>query len=546
MKPLLTASIVLAILGFALITRSSALEKPNLIFILTDDQRQDSLGCYGNSFIKTPNIDRLASDGTLFEQAFVTSAICTPSRACYFLGQYERRHGVNFNSGTALSPSAWEKSYPVILRENGYYTGYVGKNHVPIGRSGYETGLMDESFDFWYAAHGHLGFYPKKRHPLFKQAKADTQIEIVGEGARSFLNPKKTYLAGAWAFLKQRPDEQPFCLSICLNVPHAASTSKMKLLPSDPALYRITYRDQIDSLPLPQHYLPKTLIKSPKLPSDVLLTQYRQPSYDYVDTEADLRERMIREYQTVTGVDHMVGAIRDQLKMLNIDDNTVIIFASDHGVLHGEYGLGGKALNYEACLKIPLLILDPRLPQEFSGQRLESLVLSIDIAPTLLDFANITAPDSMQGNSLVPLMSGNPESWREYAFGENLWSTVFGNPRIESVRSHQWKYIRYFKNDHRQWENLGKGLAKYHTSPEQADLYTQWLTASIHGEKPVYEELFDIEDDPQENHNLATDPKHSNTLKKMRQQCARLVSQAKGSTNTPADVIRLPQSAIPH
>src|SRR5690349_7189891 len=126
-------------------------KRPNLIFILTDDQRWDSLGLTGNPVVKTPNIDRLAAEGTFFPNATVTSAICTPSRACYFLGQYERKHGVNFNSGTALTAAAWEKSYPALLRSGGYFTGYIGKNHVPVGARGYDSGLIEKSYDFWYA-----------------------------------------------------------------------------------------------------------------------------------------------------------------------------------------------------------------------------------------------------------------------------------------------------------------------------------------------------------------------------------------------------------
>ena len=113
--------------------------RPNIIFILTDDQRYDLLGCTGNEIIKTPNIDKLASDGILFTNAHVTSAICTPSRASILLSQYERKHGVNFNSGTSVSTEAWKYSYPMILRDNGYFTGYIGKNHVPVGRGGYDS-----------------------------------------------------------------------------------------------------------------------------------------------------------------------------------------------------------------------------------------------------------------------------------------------------------------------------------------------------------------------------------------------------------------------
>ena len=245
---------------------SAASSRPNIVFLLTDDQRRDSLGCYGNTDARTPHTDRLAQDGVLFDQATANSAICTPSRACYFLGQYERRHGINFNSGTAMAPEAWQRSYPVLLRKAGYYTGYVGKNHVPVGERGYQTGILEKSFDFWYGAHGHLTFYPKQRHPLFRAAKADTQAEILGEGALSFLNSAGAFIDGAEAFLKRRPADQPFCLSLCFNLPHRAGTGSMRQLPTDRELYRTAYRDRAAQYPLPPNYLPKAAIQSPKLP----------------------------------------------------------------------------------------------------------------------------------------------------------------------------------------------------------------------------------------------------------------------------------------
>ena len=308
--------------------------RPNLIFILTDDQRWDSLGLTGNPVVKTPHLDRLAAEGTFFPQATINSAICTPSRACYFLGQYERKHGVNFNSGTALTAAAWEKSYPVLLRSAGYFTGYIGKNHVPVGPRGYESGIIEQSYDFWYAGQGMLTFYPKRRHPIFKDAKAETQVEVLAEGAASFLDPEARFVAGAQAFLQRRPADKPFCLTIAFNLPHNAGTSSMELRATDPELYRTTYRDQLLTQPLPKTYLAKADIRTPRLPADVLFTQFRQKSYDYVNTEADIRERQIREYQTITGIDRMVGAIREQLAKLKLAENTVILFASDHGITH--------------------------------------------------------------------------------------------------------------------------------------------------------------------------------------------------------------------
>ena len=507
------------------------LQRPNIIFLLTDDQRIDTLGCYGASIVNTPHIDRLAADGVLFENAFVTSAICTPSRVCYFLGQYERRHGVNFNSGTALAPEAWEESYPLLLRKAGYFTGYVGKNHVPIGARGYASGIIEHSFDFWYAAHQHLTFYPKRRHPIFRDARADTQIEILQEGAISFLDPEHEFITGAEAFLKSRPADRPFCLSIAYNLPHAAGTSSMELLPSDPPVYRTLYRDRLVDIPLPPHYVAKAAIVEPKLPPDVLYAQFRQSSYDYVDTEAALRERMVREFQTVTGIDRMLGALRAKLSELELADNTVIVFASDHGIMHGEYGLGGKALNYEPCLRTPLIVLDPRLPARHRGRRVSALALSIDIAPTLLELAGVDVPEMMQGRSLVPLLSGDAVGWRKSAFAENLWSTVFGNPRVESVRTAEWKYIRYFATDRSLFVS-SEGPAAYGVTPAQAQAYRDWLTTSVRGLQPDYEELFHIASDPHESKNLAGDPRYEQRLQELRLECDRLVREAKGGLDT--------------
>lgn len=502
-------------------------DRPNLIFILTDDQRYDTLGVTGDAFVETPHLDQLANDGVLFANASVNSAICTPSRACYFLGQYERRHGINFNSGTAVAPDAWTNSYPVKLREAGYFTGYVGKNHVPVGPRGYQTGIMDGSFDYWYAAHGHLSFYPKKRHEIFHHADTDTQIEIVNEGVQSFLDSPEGFITGAESFLDARPAGQPFALSIALNLPHGAGVRSMEMRPSDPELYRTTYRDRIGEIPLPATYIARDQIKTPKLPADVLYPEFRQTNYNNVDTPAAVRELILRETQTITGIDHFVGAIRETLERLGETDNTIIIFTSDHGLMHGEFGLGGKALNYETCLRVPLIIYDPRQPAAQRGRRSMALTESVDIAPTLLDYAQAEVPATIQGQSLRPLVEGTLGSVRDYSFAENLWSTYFGNPRIESVRTTEWKYIRYFKNDRNLFASATTDT-RYRVSPRQMDAYSHWLTSSIRGEEPVYEELFHLASDPRETTNLADRPVYAMKLREMRDACQRLVTFAKG------------------
>lgn len=512
---------------------------PNIVFILTDDQRWDSVAFAGNTTVKTPNLDRLAAEGVWFEQATVGSAICTPSRVSYFLGQYERRHGVNFNSGTAVSEPAWAKSYPAMLRAAGYFTGYLGKNHTPVGAAAYESGVIERTFDFWFASHNALGFYPKKRHPIFERAKADTQIEILAEGARNFLTPEEGFVAGAAEFLRRRPGDRPFCLTIAFNLPHAAGTSSMEQRASDPELYRTTYRDLIASQKIPRTYLAKADIRSPKLPTSVHLPQYRQPSYAYVDTEETLRERQIREYQTITGIDRLLGEIRQQLARLGVADNTVIVFSSDHGITHGEFGLGGKALNYESCLRIPLVAYDPRTAKNLSAHRSVALVQSVDLAPTFLDLAGVPIPAEMQGESFRRALAGETFRGRSHSFSENLWSTFFGNPRCETIRNAEWKYTRYFANDHAIFgRTAGEGEGGVISDPLAAT-YAGWLTASVRGEQPAYEELFCLRDDPDEVTNLASEPKQAARLAEMRTLCQQIVTRIKGDPSTPPAVVRI-------
>lgn len=517
--------------------------RPNIIFILTDDQRADSLGCMGNALVKTPNLDRLAEEGTLFVNATVTSTLCTPSRASFFTGQFERAHGINFNSGTAMSKEAWGATYPMLLQKAGYFVAYIGKNHVPVGAEGYATGWMDESFDYWYAGHEHLTFYPKERPAfalkipgidelMFDNAKADTQTEVLEEGVENFLEPREDFVEKAARALKERPRDRPFCLSLAFNLPHDAATSKMQDRAGDLELYRTGYHELRADLraALPATYLAAADIKEPKLPADLLRVEKRQIGYDYVNTPEAAVERIIRWYQSITGIDAMVGRLRAELAKLSLADNTIIIFSSDHGIMSGEFGLGGKALLYDPCLRVPLIVYDPRAPSGARGQRREELVQSIDVAPTILDFASVEIPAAMQGKTMVPLVRGDTIPWRQYAFGENFWSTDFGNPRCDSVRSLQWKYIRYFPNESSLFDDVADlpDSLRIKVSNRQAARYREWLSAPVRGEKPVYEELFDLTNDPEEAVNLAGDKRWREVLGKYREICDQLAREAMG------------------
>lgn len=515
-------------------TKSLAQERPNFIFILTDDQQYGMMGCTGNDIVKTPHLDKLSQDGVLFTNAHITSAICTPSRASILTSQFERKHGVNFNSGTSMSEEGWNNTYPMVMRNNGYYTGWIGKNHVPVGKGGYDSGVMEKSFDFWYAGHGHLGFYPKERHGIFKDAKMDTQVEIVGEGIEDFLSNEQK-LEGALKFIDQRPADKPFMLSVCFNLPHGAGTGSMEMRQSDDEIYKSLYRDK--DIPLPKNYVARKDIKEPKLPKEIHRAGDRQLGYDYVDTPEGFRERYIRQMQAMTGIDRLVGQIRATLKNQKLDGNTVIVFTSDHGLFMGQFGLGGKAFCYEVTTHVPMIIFDPKSKKSTRGKTSDALVQSIDIAPTLLTMANIAIPESYQGKDLSGILAGSETAVRTFLYTENLWSTQFGNPRCEAVQDMEWKYIRYYKNENLSARkkiatakvmgiNMNSMLYKVH-DPDIA-LYRDFVEGPLKGEQAVYEELFDLKNDPDETSNLAMEDSYTKVLEKMRVVWEKEIKMARG------------------
>ena len=504
-------------------------DRPNIIYILGDDQRGDHLGCVGHPILQTPHIDQLARDGTLFTDAFCTSALCTPSRVCHYLGQWERRHGVNFNSATAVSPEAWQLSFPMQLKQAGYFTGWVGKNHVPAGEGGYASGLFEEVFDYWYGNHGHSTFYPKEigaKGAIYRNAALDTQVEIFAEGVWNFLQPQKAFLESCSRSLPKRPDDRPFCLCVTFNLPHSASTGSMELRPGDDELYKSAYRDRFNDMPQPPTYKPWAQGYR-KLPQHVY-NNVQIPSYDFVRTPLALRERQVRTCQTITGVDRFVGQLRERLEAMGLADNTILVFSTDHGLHFGEHGLGGKTFLYEQDLHIPLVVYDPRIGREGRGQRRDDLVVVPDLAPTVLDLCGVAAPGTMQGVSLAPLLRGESPAWRDAFFAENLFDHQ-NYPRCEGVRTRTHKYIRYFARteDPAQAGRLIRGTL---------DPYGEARLRSLRGEQPIYEELYDLAADPHEEHNLASDAAAATLLDDLRLRTTALGLSALGDAEQTATV----------
>jgi len=499
--------------------KQTASDRPNIVYILGDDHRGEILGCAAHPVVETPNIDRLAVDGVRFSNFFCTSPVCTPSRCCHYLGQWERTHGVNFNSNSSVAPRAWQKSFPMLLKQQGYFTGWVGKNHVPAGNGGYDSGYLEREFDYWYGNHNHSGFYPKEqpRGRIYRNAAADTQVEVFLEGALNFLEPQRAFIESAQPVLPRRPEDRPFCLCITFNLPHAHGTSTMELRPTDDEIYKSLYRDRFRDIPLPPTYISAWALDTPRLPPHVY-DGVQIPSYDYVRTPMALKERRIREYQTITGMDRMLGVLRETLDRLGLAGNTIIVFSTDHGIHHGEHGLGGKNFLYEEDLRIPCVLYDPRRPAEQRGRVIDEMVLVPDLAPTVLELMGLDSPSSMQGNSVVPLIRGEDVAWRQDFFAEALMD-IQNYPRSECLRTTEWKYIRYFR---RTEDPRARGLYR-----GTLDNYIECLSSTIEGEQPVYEELFHLAEDPIEEQNLAGDRTAGGILDGMRE---RIVTRARDVT----------------
>jgi arylsulfatase A-like enzyme len=468
---------------------------PNIIFLLTDDQRADSLSIAGNQDMQTPHIDQLARNGVRYANAFTVQPICAPSRFAFLSGQYERTSGLGFNSPYQVSERQWQKTYPALLRDAGYFTGFIGKFGVEFYAL---DGSAASKFDYWRAHDGWLPFFPKElpSNPataIYQSAEHEITTEIMGEFIEDFLN--------------KRPANAPFNLSVSFSAPHNSVVSSMYTQGADPECDN--YACRVMAYPangnprLAGHTIYDSLYRDRAIPisSDTGSDPYqfiregvidhsaRQKWYAY-NYDADLEpEHLIRYYQTITGIDHVVGELVAQLKRLGLAENTIIIFASDHGLLNGEYGTGGKALLYDLVAKIPLVIFDPRSRSNDEARVQEELVLSIDVPATILSYAGVAVPASMQGKDL-----NADDSPRDDVFLESL-TVAEGNPFIEALRTQEWKYVRY----------LEPGGCPY--TEEQLD---------FSGQQPIFEQLFHLSSDPAERVNLVNVREHAQVLEAFR------------------------------
>ncbi len=473
-------------------------ERPNIILLLADDQRADTLSVAGHPIVKTPNIDALAEGGVRFSNAFTAEPICAPSRFAFLSGQYERTSGLGFNSPYQVNATQWQQTYPALLRAADYHTGFIGKFGVefydlPAGR--------ENLFDFWHAHDGWLPFFPKllpdnPATTIYRDSKADIATEMMGEAIDTFLDTL--------------PEGKPFSLSVSFSSPHNSVVSSMYPDGADPdcesracevmghaandnpvltdhPVYGDLYRDQAMNVSDDVGTDPYRFI-----PAGVIDHEKRKIWYEY-NYDKDLEaEHLVRYYQHVSGIDAVVGRLTRRLNEEGLADNTVIIYSSDHGLLNGEYGTGGKGLLYDLVVKVPLIIFDPRPGAGKKGVVDKRLLLTTDVPATILGLAGEPVPAIMQGGDVA---TSEP---RTEVFLESL-TVAEGNPFIEAVRTQDRKYVRY----------IAASACPY----AENDL-------DFTNKTPLFEQLFDLEKDPGERNNLVDDPHYARDLESLRKRTA--------------------------
>jgi arylsulfatase len=445
------------LLAIASLTLASAAEPPlNVVVLVSDDHRWDSLGAAGNPTIRTPRLDALAGEGIRFSEARVTTSICMVSRASILTGQMMSRHGIDA-FGKAIAPEAFSHTYPALLRASGYWSGFVGKYGIGAIRPG--------DFDFSRQYETKHWFETETGEP----------IHVTEKNARDALD-----------FLRTRPKDKPFVLSVCFFAAHAEDRAPEQYLPqawSAAAYEGVT----IPRSPLATEEYLQALPSFLSAPANEGRIRWGWR----FDTPERYQTYMTKYYRLITELDQAVGRIVDELKAQGVYERTLIVFIGDNGYFHADRGLADKWYPYEQALRVPFLVRDPRLPTARRGLVREESVLNIDVAPTIIAAAGLDLPAGVQGRDVSPLYLGpGLPDWREEFFYEH--PTITSRDRIPT----SWAVVR-------------KDV-KYIYWPEFE-----------------YEQLFDLTRDPTELRNLSGDPTEAARQSELRLHLTRLRERAR-------------------
>ena len=444
--------------------------RPNILYVMTDDHTERELGCYGNRIISTPNMDRLAAEGTRFENSFCTNALCAPSRATVLTGAYSHVHGIYGNSEEADAVETLDPkipTFPELLRQAGYQTGLVGKYHIRQAPRG---------FDYWCTHPGQGEYFD----PVFIEMGTEIQKQGYATDITTDL---------ALDYLERRNRDQPFCLVYQFKAPHR---------PFTPAPRHAELYSDIQ-IPKPASYDDDYATRRIAAQAEDMRFEISLAD-DYDDLPADLDPEEHRDwiyqrytvdrYRAITGVDENLGRVLDYLDAADLSEDTLVIYTSDHGYFLGEHGWYDKRFMYEPSLRIPLLARYPRRGK--AGHVARELVANIDFAATILDSAGIDAPATVQGRSLCPLLEGrSPNDWRQstyYAYYENSWAL---HGRGDEAMAEPYRYF-----------------TPHRIGPHRGVRTDRYKLIEYYGEGE-YWEFFDLWEDPEELHNLYGDAEYA-------------------------------------
>ncbi|WP_208021451.1 sulfatase-like hydrolase/transferase [Flavicella sediminum] len=486
---------------------SNGFVKPNIIFLMTDDQRWDNMGCYGKPEFKTPNIDKLAAKGVVFDKAFYAVAICMPSRVTMMTGRYNSNHRVGFVAPDdyTLSQADFAKSYPSILKNAGYRTGFIGKVGFTVTKEAtrpstpkehYYKEQLGSVFDYFAGTETH------DRNGMITWPEEDQELrEIFNENRELSGRTLRTGKA-MLHFLDTQPKEQPFCLSVSFYaVKH--DQNRDVFMP-----HLAQFKDT--KMSVPQNWVEG---ENPNLPDVVKENARGVYLHKQRSSKPEQHQRLVRRFATQGySVDEQVGFLVEKLKKKGLLENTIIIYTSDNGRFQGSHGLFDKCLLYDEAVKAPLIIYDGRVPESKRQHREEALISSVDMAPTIVSMAGLKVPESMQGRDISHVLSKTQDmsQWRDAVFMEDLFLVdMFKKRYAVNVNEINQKLIKANKSYRSRGVRTGR-----------------WKYIVYYEHTPKIEELYDTEKDPLEQHNLVNNSDNDVVLKKLRKQTEDLYQKA--------------------
>lgn len=446
--------------GTLTLTKIPNLRPRNIIFILTDDHRFDALGFLNTqTFIQTPNLDRLAKNGAYLPNAFVTTALCSPSRASILTGLYAHKHRVVDNNNPVSKDLVFYSQY---LQKAGYQTAMIGKWHM-----GGEFDDPQRGFNYWVSFKGQ-GFYLPEKNGLNVNGKHVVQKGYITDELTDY----------ALDFLQHWTKEKPFMLYLSHKGVHA------DFVPSD--------RDKDRSKGHP--FKPPVSMAIGSQKDAPMWLQNQRNSWHGVEypyhSQLDIGEYYKRYAETLSGVDTSVGRVLDYLEKEGLLESTLVIYMGDNGFMFGEHGLIDKRTAYETSMRVPMLAHCPDLIKP--NTVVKEVVANIDVAPTFLEAAGLKAPGYMDGKSFLPFLQGKSQPWRTGLLYEYYWERNFPQtPTMHALRTDRYKYIHY----HGIWDT---------------------------------DELYDLQEDPNEMNNLANQKEQLPTVKKLNKELFEILQETHG------------------